>query len=194
MAEYAPKLFVHYRDTLGALYAQHPQLTPAFPNTIWPAASFNLGDRVVTHEHRDAGNLPQGWCALYSLGDFDPTKGGHLILRELGFMVEFPAGSLILLPSSTITHGNTPIQKGETRKSFALYSAGGLFRWVSYGFRGWKQFVSEDPAGAAKAKANGPARWKEAVEMYSNVNELHADRVKCGLVRASQNERGCSLP
>lgn len=182
MAEYAPKLFVHYRDTLGALYSQHPQLTPAFPNTIWPAASFNLGDRVITHEHRDAGNLPQGWCALYSLGDFDPTKGGHLILRELGFMVEFPPGSLILLPSSTITHGNTPIQKGETRKSFALYAAGGLFRWVKYGFRGWKAFVKEDPEGAERIKADGPARWEEAVNMYSVVTELHADRIRCGLV------------
>ncbi len=147
---------------------------------------------MITHEHRDAGNLPQGSCALYSLGDFDATNGGHLILRELGFMVEFPAGSLTLLPSSIITHGNTPIQEGETRKSFALYAAGGLFRWVNYGFRGWRAFVKEDPLGAAKVKEDGPARWKAAVDMYSLVNELHADRLKYGEVRGSTCKTGSS--
>lgn len=177
---YAPKLYRYYEDTLQTLYDKYPHLSPAFPSTIWPAASFNLGNQVVTREHRDAHNLPQGWCALFSFGDFDATKGGHLILRELGYMAEFPAGSLILLPSSTVTHGNTPIQLHETRKSLALYAAGGLFRWAAYGFRGWKRFLAEDPSAAQKMEEDGPMRWKTAVDMFSTVHGLCADQLSCG--------------
>ena len=69
--------------------------------------------------------------------------------------------------------------------AFALYAAGGLFRWVHYGFRSWKTFMEDDPVAAAQAKEDGAARWREAVGMYSVVEELHSDRLKCGKVRGS---------
>lgn len=78
--------------------------------------------------------MPYGWCAVCALGAYDPTKGGHLVLEEFGLIVEFPPGSVILLPSSTIRHGNTPVSPTETRYSFTQFCPGGLLRWTHHGF------------------------------------------------------------
>ena len=64
------------------------------------------------------------------LGDFDPTKGSHLVLWECKLVIEFPPGSTILIPSAIITHSNVPIQAGEKRYSVTQYATGVLFRWV----------------------------------------------------------------
>ncbi|KAF7288197.1 hypothetical protein HMN09_01419100 [Mycena chlorophos] len=57
---------------------------------LFAAATFNLGPNVWTFKHRDVLNLPFGWCAITALGDFDHTKGGHLVLWDLKLVVQFP--------------------------------------------------------------------------------------------------------
>ena len=52
--------------------------------------------------HTDPGNLLFGWCAITTLGNFDPTLGGHLVLWDLKLVIEFPLGSTILIPSVTL--------------------------------------------------------------------------------------------
>ncbi|KAF8176788.1 hypothetical protein BJ912DRAFT_857245 [Pholiota molesta] len=81
-----------------------------------------------------AGVQSRRWGAL-------TTKGGHLILWEPRLVVEFPPGSLLLIPSATITNSNTPVAPNEARASFTQYAPGGLFRYVGYGFRlkGWAE-------------------------------------------------------
>lgn len=106
-----------------------------FPNSVWAAATFNLGPSTTCFKHRDALNLAFGWCSITSLGTFDHAKGGHLVLWDIRKAIQFPAGSTILIPSAAITHSNTTIQHGERRYSFTQYSAGGLFRWVDHGFQ-----------------------------------------------------------
>ncbi|KII87540.1 hypothetical protein PLICRDRAFT_69864, partial [Plicaturopsis crispa FD-325 SS-3] len=117
------------------LYAYDKSLKLNFPNSVFPAATFNLGPESVSIDHVDSGNIANGMCPVHSLGRFDYTKGGHLILWDLKLVIEFPPGSTILLPLSTLRHGNTTIQEGEERMSFTQYCAGGLIRWVKYGFR-----------------------------------------------------------
>lgn len=133
----------------------------------------------MTLEHMDSLNLPNGWCAIYCTGHFDPRIGGHLILRDLGLVVEFPPGSVILIPSATLTHGNVPVRTGETRRSFTQYAAGGLFRWVHYDFRTVKVVKEQDPERAAFEE--NPAviarRWQQAMDMYSTLESLHQDRM-----------------
>ena len=85
-------------------------------------------------DHIDHNNLSHGLCALTALGAYDHTLGGHLILFGLKLVVQFPVGSTVLIPSGCMEHGNTPIREGETRLSIAQYAAGGLLRWVAYGF------------------------------------------------------------
>jgi hypothetical protein len=80
------------------------------------------------------------------LGRFNATKGGHLILWDLGLVVEFPAGALILIPSMTITHLNVPVQEDETHISFTQFSPGSIFRYVDNGFGTVNQLAEEDPA------------------------------------------------
>ena len=69
------------------------------------------------------------------MGDYDYTKGGHLVLWDLKLVIEFPPGATILIPSSAIHHSNTRVQQGERRYSFTQYSAGGLFRWADNGYQ-----------------------------------------------------------
>ena len=126
--------------------------------------------------HSDHNNLAFGWCAIQSLGDFDSTAGGHLILQQFGVVAEFPAGSTILLPSATVTHGNTPISSHEKRSSLVHYTAGGLFRYVEYGFRTWKKLQIEDPLLAARLwQERKTTRMKDALNMFSKVDELVMD-------------------
>ena len=130
---WAPKLYEHYKKNLNDLLEKHPNLKRNFSNSVFAASTFNFGPKVFTKLHRDHANLPYGWCSITALGDFDPKKGGHLVLWDLKLVVEFPPGSTVLIPSAAISHFNTPIFRGESRSSFTQYSAGGLFHWVAHG-------------------------------------------------------------
>jgi hypothetical protein len=174
---FAPKLYQHYAVTLGNLFRHHTGLEHNFKNSIFPAISFNCGPATVSLEHNDDGNLSNGLCSLTSLGLYDYTIGGHLILVHLGLMVQFPPGSTVLIPSALVDHGNTPIPPGENRMSITQYAAGGLFRWVAYGFKSAKALMKTKAGQKKKAlidKEDG-VRWKEGLAMFSKVDELQAD-------------------
>ena len=120
------------------LCQQDDTLRRVFDNCIYAAATFNIGPKVSTYVHTDHLNFAAGWCAVFALGDFDPAKGGHLVIWDLGLVIEFPSGSLIFLPSAILRHSNIPVQENESRHSFTQYTAGGLFRWAECGFQSQK--------------------------------------------------------
>lgn len=171
---YAPKLYKHYDQNLKALLEENPRLSKPFEGSVFPTCTFNCGTRVVTLDHVDSTNVPYGFCAIFACGSYDPTKGGHLVLFNLGLVVQFPPGSTILVPSGTIRHGNTATQPHETRQSFTQYCPGGLLRWVAYGFKPVK-------AVSANIKKHfdetHEQRRLHAVSLFSKVHELHEDRV-----------------
>ncbi|KAG1721304.1 uncharacterized protein EDB91DRAFT_1064451, partial [Suillus paluster] len=86
-------------------------------NSVFPAATFNLGPTVVTLNHTDNLNFASGMCSITALGNYDPTKSGHLILSDLGLIVQFPPGSTIIIPSAILCHGNVSISSGEKHQS-----------------------------------------------------------------------------
>ena len=135
MATWAPDLYAYYGEKLDALHQNDFSLHRTFPSSIFSATTYNFGPRTVCFRHKDFANLAFGFCSVTALGNFDPTKGGHLVLWELGLVIEFPPGSTILLTSALISHSNTTIAANETRYSVAQYSAGALFRWVDNGFQ-----------------------------------------------------------
>src|SRR6266487_4690931 len=147
---WAPRLYKYYADHLCLLLQKHPHLCRNFLSSVWSAATFNFGPRTLCYPHRDFSNLAFGWCAITALGRFDSKRGGHLILWDLKLVIQFPAGSTILIPSATIQHSNVRIQPGETRMSFTQYTAGGLFCWVDSGFQTAAQFKVNDPVGKAQ--------------------------------------------
>ena len=161
---------------MQALRKRHPGLQYNFRNSVYPAIAFNFGPRTVTYMHTDTGNKANGLCAITAIGQFDPKKGGHLILGQLRLVIEFPPGSTILIPSATVAHGNTPISATETRMSVTQYASGGLFRWVRYGFQSEKNLRREDPELASELISLKPTAWKAALDSYSTLSTLRRDR------------------
>ncbi|KAJ7263031.1 hypothetical protein C8J57DRAFT_1231629 [Mycena rebaudengoi] len=99
-------------------------------------------------------------------------------MRKLKLLIDFPAGASLIVPSAFMDHGNTPIQAGETRYSLTQYAAGGLFRWVKYGFQTAKSLLSLPGGKELVASFDGVpgSRWRWALDLFSKVDELDADR------------------
>lgn len=170
---WAPKLHAFYREELDNLLKSNPKLRRNFSNSVWAAVAFNFGPRTCSKKHRDFANLPFGWCSITALGDFDPKKGGHLVLWELGLIIEFPPGSTILLPSAAISHSNTDIGDGETRCSFTQFSAGGLFRWSAHGYqKDADYFRGMSASDRAQVAVDNEARRKLGLSLFSTLDEL----------------------
>ena len=171
-----PTLYRQYANNMAALLQHHPYLCPVLKGGIFAATSTNFGPAVVTYEHEDYGNKANGVCLIFSFGDFDPKYGGHLILRQLKLVIEFPPGSLIILPSATLTHGNTPINPHERRLSFTQYAAGGLFRWVRYGFQTWKSLEEQKDVVRIREELEArKTRWQESLAKFSTIESLLND-------------------
>ncbi|KAK7030289.1 hypothetical protein VNI00_014306 [Paramarasmius palmivorus] len=168
-ATWAPKVYRHYLDYDSRIRSKHPDCTRNFENSVWACATYNFGPNTVTVQHIDHLNYIFGWCAITALGSFDYRKGGHIVLWELGLVLEFPPGWTILIPSSYIRHSNTPIADEESRYSFTQYTAGGLFRWVDDGFRlRTKMKKSQKKKAAARDKK----RVQKGLSLYSTLAEL----------------------
>lgn len=133
--EFAPKLYDFYRVRMDELMESDEGLRPPYLDSVFACTAFNFGPQVVSTPHRDHLNLAYGWCSITAFGDFDHKAGGHLVLPDLKLAIEFPAGSTILIPSALFTHYNVPIGLQETRRSITQFSAGGIFRWINYGFQ-----------------------------------------------------------
>jgi hypothetical protein len=177
-AFYFPKIYGYYSKNLRRLFKHHTYLSHNFENSVFPACTFNMGPSTVALRHADTGNSAAGGCPVQAGGTYDHKLGGHMILFDLKLVIEFPSGSTIILPSSTLSHGNTPIQPGETRVSFTQYCAGGLFRWVEYGYRTLKTCAAKNPRLKARLDARAESRWLEALNRFSIVSEVHSDRIK----------------
>ncbi|KAJ6487387.1 hypothetical protein C8R47DRAFT_979140 [Mycena vitilis] len=190
LAHYLPKLYDLFCTTLKGIYENQPELEHPFRNSVFPAATWNLGPQVVTEEHEDGLNPPFGMCAITSAGKYDYRKGGHFNMKQLKAVIEFPPGATILMLSACVTHSNTPIGKKETRYSMTQYSAGELFRWAAYGYRSGATMMATAEGAAKKREIDGEpgerAAW--ALGLLSKADELKADRAEVfGLGRKSDS-------
>ncbi|KAF7965063.1 hypothetical protein HWV62_698 [Athelia sp. TMB] len=171
---FAPKLYSRYCDYFTRLLEHDAALKGGwnFENSIFPTTTVNFGPNAVCFDHLDYANAAVGWCAVTSVGDYDPVRGGHLVLFDIDTIIEFPPGSTILIPSSVMRHGNTPIQAGETRAGITQYAAGALFRWVDNGF-----MSAEDTSDEVKARmaAEAPGRFRKLLDLYSTLDSLAND-------------------
>ncbi|KAE9407659.1 hypothetical protein BT96DRAFT_769892, partial [Gymnopus androsaceus JB14] len=131
---YAFQCYDYSKSTLDSLFSWNPRLRRLFKNSAWAACTVNFGPFSISYPHVDPANLCFGWCAITALGNFDPDRGGHLILWDLGLFIRFPPGATILIPSALLVHSNVPIAAHEERFLLVQYSSAGLFRWVENGF------------------------------------------------------------
>ncbi len=173
---WAPKLHRHYAENLDEILDRYPALRRNFSNSVWAAVAFNFGPRTCSKSHRDFANLPYGWCAITALGSYDYTRGGHLVLWDLGLVIEFPPGSTILIPSAAVAHSNTPIGTHESRTSFAQFTAGGLFRWREHGFQTDEEyFKGKTVEELAAIEAENEARCKMGLSLFSTFKEIEQE-------------------
>lgn len=136
--------------------------------TVYGSAEMNYGPRTCCYPHRDQANLSFGWCAVTAMGNYDFTKGGHLVLWDLKLTIEFPPGTTMLFPSAVLLHSNTEIGPDEDRYSMTQYSAGGLFRWVHHGCRTLDEYLSSlSPKELQEYERENEERWLEALRLYS---------------------------
>lgn len=117
-------------------------------------------------------NCAFGMCAIQALGNFDPAEGGHLVLSDLKLVIEFPAGSTVLIPSATLTHSNVPVKKGEQRASFTQFCPGGLLRYVDSDFRTEKSLKTSRIADYKKHQQEKLSLWRRGLDLWSPLSSI----------------------
>lgn len=172
---YASQCHAYSKATLDSLFTWNPKLRRLFKNSAWAACTVNLGPFSISYPHLDAANLCFGWCAITALGNFDPKRGGHLVLWDLGLFFQFPPGATILIPSALLVHSNVPISPDEERFSIIQYSSAGLFRWVENGFMSDIDFDrTANPEQQRKRYIERSNRWGSGLRMFSCWADIQA--------------------
>ncbi|KAF9489949.1 hypothetical protein BDN71DRAFT_1400715 [Pleurotus eryngii] len=105
----APALVQEYRNMMDRLTQSQPELVRNITNSDYAAFTINFGPSTVSIPHTDCANLAYGLCAVTALGNFNPDKGGHLILWDPHVVIRFPPGTTLLIPSALVQHSNVPI-------------------------------------------------------------------------------------
>ena len=95
-----------------------------------------------------------------------------MVIDEIKKVIEFPAGSLILIPSATLTHRNVPVRDHEVRMSFTQFCAGGIFRFVDNGFRTEEALRVQDPSGHREMLEKKKTRWQMGVSLWSKLEDI----------------------
>ena len=167
-----PALRARYREVQHAVLKAYPSLNLPSKHSSFAALSVNMGPQTICLPHRDKGNLSYGICTDFVLGDFDHTRGGHLVLHESRHIAELRPGAILLFPSSCITHENIPIQASETRFSMTTYSSGGLRRFCDQGLQVRRQWEARDPEAVRVHDEAGAARWAEGCALLEDLEAL----------------------
>jgi len=153
---FAPKLYSFVVQTLASVKSSVKNLRFPYEGHPFAAITFNIGPAAWTRPHKDLMNLSWGWCAVTSLGHYDHTKGGHIVLWDLKLAIEFPPWATIFIPSAFLKHSNTAVGAHEYRSSVTQYNSGGLFRWVAY-----------DHSLKGERDQSGKSWWDKPAHMFT---------------------------
>ncbi|KAJ7104599.1 hypothetical protein C8R44DRAFT_887054 [Mycena epipterygia] len=118
---FSPRSSALAASQADTLFDANPSLERLFPGA-WTSVTFDLGPQTVTLPQWSFHHIRWLWLAITALGNFDPDKGRHLILWDLGRILRFPAGTTVLLPP-ILRFSIATIQSGETRYSLTQYAA-----------------------------------------------------------------------
>ncbi|KAG9011575.1 hypothetical protein FRB90_007156 [Tulasnella sp. 427] len=185
---WAPNVFADYESCHRSILERQPNLDIVHgpeAQDLLPFASLtaNLGPQTVCKQHRDIKNKASGGiCGIKTLGAYDFRLGGHIVLHELGLVIEMRPGDVAFFPSAVITHETIPIGSMETRYSLVWYSAGGLFRWRDADFRSLVTLGKKDRHTYNSHQIQGESRWCDGWRNFSTLEELiaKADKTETG--------------
>ncbi|KAK6971665.1 hypothetical protein R3P38DRAFT_2537316, partial [Favolaschia claudopus] len=99
------------------------------------AITFELGGPHRRTDHRGLPYTfdPSTWAVLTALGDYDPTRGGYIILWDLGWVLTFAPGDSILIPPGLVRYSFVAVRPGETRFSMLQWTGAGIKRFFENG-------------------------------------------------------------
>lgn len=149
-------------------------LRPPYPGDPFASMSANGGRAVIARAHRDQRNLAMGLCGITPVGNFDHTKGGHIVLHEAKLIIQCPPGCTVYIPSATCTHYNLPLHDPihETRASLIHFSSAGLFRWVEYEGSTVADLYATDRDKWAEKEEEAEDRVQKFLDMYMTLDEF----------------------
>jgi hypothetical protein len=128
------ELYDYYTDTLTKVCDNTEDCEWPIESLPFSSFTLNVDKSCICDYHVDGDNCVCGLCLISPYGSFDYKAGGHLVLHELGLILELPPGSIAFIPSALITHHNIPIAPGETRQAFTAYTPARMFQWVENGY------------------------------------------------------------
>ena len=111
---YFPELYKYYNKVLEHVCTLSTSCKFPVRDLPFQSFTFNVGDQLICLPHKDGENLAHGLCLALPIGEFNHTRGGHIIFHKLKMYIELPSGGFVLFPSSIITHENIGISKTET--------------------------------------------------------------------------------
>lgn len=162
-----------YRTQIGILQAWDPNLQCPSEQLSFSAITVNCDPKTICWPHRDCANDAAGLCLDGILGEFDPTKGGHLVFHEPKRILELGPGRIVLFPSALITHESIPIAADDWRSGVTGYFAGGLSRFIAQGMQTRREWeATGDPEDLREHDERGSERWAAGVARFQTVADL----------------------
>lgn len=150
-----------------------PGLHGAFPGFPMHNTTVNTGQQVATPEHVDFKNVLFGMCIIAVFGKFNHKKHGLLILRELKVMLQVAPGDIVFIPSALLTHGNTELAPTDVRRSWTLFTSGGLFRFRDAGYTTAEELKRTGNAERLRDfEAMYPEFFKNYMSTYMTLEEI----------------------
>ena len=134
--EWMPKLFASSKAALAEVakwkssFGQG-QSIPVGPSAFgFASVVFDTGASTSCEFYLDPSVSEPGMAAITSGGNYDPTAGGHIALKELKTLIELPPCATVLFPPAMVTHGHVPVHEGEHRVSITQHTSGNILAWA----------------------------------------------------------------
>ncbi|KAK7054023.1 hypothetical protein R3P38DRAFT_2381946, partial [Favolaschia claudopus] len=137
----------------SALLTQKEDFLAFHPSAFYPceASVFSAATVELGGPHRTRsdwrGHIPPFeaavWSILTAAGTYRSIYGGHLIVWDLGLVIQFPAGSSILVPTGIVRYSFVEVRPGEDRFSILQWAGSGVRRFVENGYKTDIDFARE---------------------------------------------------
>ncbi|KAJ7734683.1 hypothetical protein B0H16DRAFT_1327444 [Mycena metata] len=170
-----------YPDAFDALAKEkewflekNPDLLYPSTSSVFSAATFELGGPHCRTVAQGVPHcfLPGALSILTVLGNYNHNRGGHVILWELGFVVCFPPGVSIIIPTGVVHYSFVRICPSKTRYSLLQWAGSGIARYMRNGFNFDSDFTQGSREQHAACEEHRQAAHAAALDAFPLKSEL----------------------
>ncbi|KAJ7649151.1 hypothetical protein DFH06DRAFT_1135393 [Mycena polygramma] len=172
LENYCLVAFIALRAEKDQFLSYNPSVLYPTDSSVFSAATFELGGPHYRASPSAGQGEPGTWNLLTALGTFQPMRGGHLIVWDLGLVTNFPAGTTILIPAC-LRYSFVKVREGESRYSLLQWSGSGIGRWHRNGRKSDLEFAVKATKKQHDAREQLRAQiFDRALERYPFEDEL----------------------